>query len=113
VFSETYPALLEQIQNSNADFGFKLISVAKKLKAKQTGRIDKDLLIEKVTHQLIEHLDDTRITSCNDFVQIAQFLEANGDVVPTQELHRLANGIMSELERRGYMLQSDEIEKIG
>jgi len=54
-------------------------------KSKQVGkenRINKDLLIEKICHQLIEHLDDTQITTCDDLVQAVHFLEANATEVP-------------------------------
>lgn len=116
MFSEAYPSLFEQVPISDHGFSLKLLAVVNRLAPKSKhsdgSKIDKDLLIEKTCHQLIEHIDDRRVTSCDDLIQAAHFLEANASDIQIQERHRLANCIIDELERRGYLFEPAQIEQV-
>ena len=61
---------------------------------------------------MIEYISDWKVTSCDDIVEAAYLIESQLDDGPREDTKRLANEIMSEVERRGYMFETSQIEEI-
>jgi len=55
---------------------------------------------------MIEYISDWKVTSCDDIVEAAYLIESQLDDGPREDTKRLANEIMSEVERRGYMFET-------
>lgn len=87
VFSEVFPKLLDQVSKTDFGFSSKLLAVTKRLAGKQKRLftetsnllLDRDPLNEKVYTQLLQHLDDRRVTTNEDLVQACYLLESMQD----------------------------------